>query len=237
MEQRIEDENDGDIRGFLSKKYNYAPVYTENKFVVFDEDDEDYGLVGFQKIDQTVFYPVEMKCANDEQDENVTRYKLFQDFLANFESDFNEEDLDIDEEVKRSGIIGLENPGDISFDAVECIEKFDQFFEKEEVEIVEKKSTESKEKVKTGLVKKSVNFSNQDPEEKEVFDPIAFYQQTEMLKSMNIVSNDQEEIPKKKSVRNRKIPKKYLLWKLSIPQSSTLVTKYQKDRYWITYPL
>ena len=218
MEQRIEEENDGDIRGFLSKKYNYAPVYTENKFVVFDEDNEDYGLVGFQKVDQTVFYPVEMKCAIkfDEQDENVTRYKLFQDFLANFEKDFNEEDLDIDEEVKRSGIIGLENPGDISFDAVECIEKFDQFFEKEEVEIVEKKSTESKEKVKTGLIKKSVsncrvNFSNQDPEEQEVFDPIAFYQQTEMLKSMNIVSHDQEEIPKKKSVRNRKIPKKYLL--------------------------
>ena len=215
------DENDGDIRGFLSKEYNFVPVYAENKFLVFDEDDEDYGLVGFQKVDQTVFYPVEMKCAKkfDEQDANATRYKLFQDFLANFESDFNEEDLDIDEEVKRSGIIiGMENPGDISFDAVECIEKFDQFFEKKEVGIVEKRSTERKEKVKSGLVKKSVsncrvNFSNQDAEEQEVFDPIASYQQqkTEMLKSMNIVSRDQKEMPKKKSVRNHKIPKKYLV--------------------------
>ena len=260
MDRWYEDDFDEDIRGFLSEKHHFKIVYAENKFAIGMEDDEDYGLIGFKKVDQTVFYPIEIKCGrvgneeeeNPEEIEDVLGFEdnekmeeneedtedeffeksdsdnevksddvekiedakenveegndvicnTFQDYLG-----FKKEDLDIDEEVRRNGILGTENPGNMSFDALDCIQRYDEFFNKDEIAVAENDTEpagngnlNNEAMTQMKIHKRVINHSNQNVLSPGVFVPIA----------IDICDKIPDGKFFKRPARVRKIPRKYL---------------------------
>jgi len=128
MEQRNEELEDSldEIRGFDD---NFETAYREHKFRDEGEDEQDYGLIGFKKVGQN-FAAVEVKCSIKDNDDPEPEYKMFKEYMAKLEEEYGDVDdsieLDIDEEVKMSGLDTMVHPLDDSFDAMGILDICDK---------------------------------------------------------------------------------------------------------------
>ena len=127
MEQRNEELEDSldEIRGFDD---NFETAYGEHKFRDEGEDEQDYGLIGFKKVGQN-FAAVEVKCSIKDNDDPEPEYKMFKEYMAKLEEKYGDDDdsieLEIDEEVKMSGLDTIVHPLNDSFDAMGILDMCD----------------------------------------------------------------------------------------------------------------